>query len=333
MREVKDKKVTVIVPVYNTGKYLRRCLDSVLNQTYRNIEVVIVDDGSTDDSPAICDEYAKKDNRIRVIHKKNGGLSSARNAALDSNPQGDYITFIDSDDWIAQDTYEYAIRLLCQKDADVLQYDYTLATDNNIFKENPKTEICHEWTGKGILQYYLSSSTKTGSYSSCRCVFAKYLTDGIRFREGKVNEDIDWKYKVLRRAKKLIDSNQVKYYYYQSGSSLSSGPLKQRDFQLREAADLLEEMTAEETYGTIAFLGRVKKARTAFSLLCRIAYFGIEDTRIDKYDTIRSLTSEHRKNLGVLLKAPLPVSRKVLCVMFAISYSLTEKLIHLGKHL
>ena len=165
----------------------------------------------------------------------------------------------------------------------------------------------------------------------CRCVFDAPTAMRYRFREGKINEDIDWKYKVLRDCHTWVVSNQQKYFYWQGDESTSSGGLKRRDFQLREAADLLEEMASTETYGNIAFLGRVKKARTAFSLLSKIAYYGVADPAIDKKETVKELTREHRKNVGMLLKAPLPLSRKALAVMFATNYSLTEKVIRLAK--
>ena len=97
--------ISVIVPVYNVEKYLSRCLDSIINQTYKNLEIILIDDGSPDNSGKICDEYAKQDSRIKVIHKENGGVSSARNVGLE-NATGDYITFVDSDDWIEVDMYE-----------------------------------------------------------------------------------------------------------------------------------------------------------------------------------------------------------------------------------
>lgn len=325
-----SKKVSVIIPIYNVEKYLRRCVDSVLNQTYKNIEVILVDDGSPDGCPQICDCYAAQDDRVKVIHKQNGGLSSARNAGLDSSPSGDYVTFVDSDDWIAPNYYEYCVQRLEENEADVIQVDYTLATYNKIVKKNPSERVAL-YEGKAILQYYLEDSTSTGSYSVCRCLFPVQNTNGVRFREGKINEDIDWKYKVLSYCNRLVASNQVMYFYYQSGNSISSGGLKKRDFQLRESADLLCELTAKEEYGKIAFLGRVKKARTAFSLLSKIAYFGIVDSSIDKKQTVKELTAEHRKNYITLLKAPLPLSRKILSVMFSINYKMTELAIQLVK--
>lgn len=327
-----SKKISVIIPVYNVEKYLRRCVDSVIAQTYENLEVILVDDGSPDGCPQICDEYANKDSRIRVIHKKNGGLSSARNAALDSGLTGDYVTFVDSDDWIAKDYYKHGIELIEKTGADVLQVDYAIASDEIVSKEDPSVEKVEVLEGKDILQYYLTTTTTTGSYSVWRCLFSLNLIGNIRFRDGKINEDIDWKYKVLKRTKKFAVTNRVMCFYYQSGDSISSGGLKKRDFQLREAAEILCDLTADETYGTIAFLGRVKKARTAFSLLSKIAYFGIADSTINKNEIVRELTAEHRKNVWVLLKSPISISRKMLVVLFAINFSLTEWLIHTAKH-
>lgn len=328
-----SKKVSVIIPVYNVEKYLRRCVDSVLAQTYKNLEVILVDDGSPDGCPQICDEYATRDSRVTALHKKNGGQSSARNAALDCPLTGDYVTFVDSDDWIAPDTYEYAISIIEKHQAQAMQFDVKLTSDE-ASKPDETTEDIKVLKDKEILEYYLDSSTRrSGGFSVCRCVFDAPTAKRYRFREGKINEDIDWKYKILRDCQTWVVSNQQKYFYWQGGESTSAGGLKRRDFQLREAADLLAELTASETYGSIAFLGQVKKARTAFSLLSKIAYFGVADPTINKKETVKELTKEHRGNLKTLLKAPLPLSRKVLAVMFAMSFPMTEAAIHLAKRI
>ena len=113
--------ISIIIPVYNAEKYLPNCLDSVINQTYKNLEIILVDDGSTDKSSEICDEYAQKDFRIKLIHKENGGVSSARNAGL-ALVSGDYIAWVDSDDFVAPDYIEYMYKLLKEYDADISLY-------------------------------------------------------------------------------------------------------------------------------------------------------------------------------------------------------------------
>lgn len=324
-----DVWISVIVPVYNVEKYLNRCVDSLINQTYKNLEIILVDDGSTDSSPRICDDYKKKYEAVKVIHKKNGGLSSARNTGI-KQASGDYIGFVDSDDWVAEDTYEYLLKILLQTNSEAAQIDYAMVHGINEPVKSVGEKIeCYE--DKAILEHYMISTTITGSYSVCRCLFLHSVLNEIVFREGKLNEDIDFKYKALSNCKRFVVSNQKKYFYFQSTGSITTDGLKQRDFDLYDAADELNKLTSKETYGNIRFLGEVKKARTAFSLLSKIAYYGINDDRIDKKSTVRKLTAEHRCNLPILLRAPLPFSRKVLSVMFAISYGMTEKAVHIAR--
>ena len=118
-------EISIIVPIYNVEQYLKRCVDSILAQTFKDFELILVDDGSPDSCPFICDEYARIDSRIKVIHKANGGLSDARNAGLEM-AMGNYIAFVDSDDWIASDTYEYLYELIKKNKADVVSGSYVL---------------------------------------------------------------------------------------------------------------------------------------------------------------------------------------------------------------
>ena len=323
--------ISVIVPVFKVEPYLKRCVDSLLGQTYKNIEVVLVDDGSPDGCPEICDEYARMDDRVKVIHKPNGGLSSAKNAGLDYSLKGDYVAFLDSDDWVDHDTYAYCIDLLEKNNVHAVQFGMRLVEESGGINKQPKEKItCYK--GKEVLQYYMKHSTENSEeYSVCIGIYHRSLFDGIRFREGKINEDIDFKYKLMSKCNSLVVSNQIKYNYFQTGNTISMGGLKKKDFQLREAGDLLADLSAKEPYGNIAFLGKVKQARTAFSLLSKIAYFGVADLTINKKETVDELTAEHRGNLGVLLRSPMSFSRKVIAVMFAISFNMTEKVIHLIK--
>ena len=124
-----DALISVIIPVYNVSQYLPRCIESVINQTYQNLEIILVDDGATDDSGVICDDYARKDPRIRVVHKENGGLSSARNAGIQI-ARGEYLTFIDSDDYVDRDYTEFLYELVCQYSAKMAIFSHTVFYDN-----------------------------------------------------------------------------------------------------------------------------------------------------------------------------------------------------------
>jgi len=324
-------KISVIIPIYKVENYIRRCVDSILSQTYDNIEVILVDDGSPDRCPEICDEYALKDSRVKVIHKQNGGQSSARNAGMEV-AEGDYVSFIDGDDWIALDTYEYEVALMRRYNADAVQVDFTTAHSDNE-QVTARKEILKEFTGKDILQYFMDFSTRTGSYSVWKFLYRIDLCKELKFREGKINEDIDYQYLVLSKATRLIVSNQVKNFYFVNLDSTSHGALEVQDFDLYDASYELEKLTKEETYGNIAFLGKVRVARTAMSLLCKIAFYGIADKSLNKEQLVKQFTKEIRENLGVLLKAPMPITRKILCVQFCINYNIAEKSIQITKKL
>ena len=326
-----EELISVIVPVYNTEKYLKRCIESLLNQTYRNIEILLIDDCSTDGSLKICKAFAEKHHNIKVIcHEHNDGQSCARNSGLDV-AKGCYVGFVDSDDWVAPDMYEYLFHLMKTYEAQISQINFTLAYGINDSFINSKEKIKQLYNKEILQDYMLAATIATGAHSVCRCLFKKEVIFNERFREGKVNEDIDFKYKVLSNSTCFVESNQVKYFYFQSVGSTTTSGLKRRDFDLYEAAEKLWNFTRDENYGNIKLLGEVKKARTAFSLLSKIAYYGIADKSLDEGKIINQLTHEHRHNLRILLSAPLPKSRKILAVLLSINFTLTKKIVDIAK--
>ena len=323
-------KVSIIIPVYKVEEYLIRCVESVTKQTYSNIEVILVDDGSPDRCPELCDELALKDTRIVVVHKPNGGLSTARNAGLDV-AKGDFICFVDSDDWIRNDAIEYSVKHAQRHSADLVETGIFCTSDYIV--EVPVSEKIEVIKGKDIIQDYMVSTTKGAGYSVCKCMFSSKLLKDLRFRVGYNNEDIDFKYKALCRCETIVKSNRIHYFYFQGNESITTGGFRRKDYDLDIASNILADLTKEETYGDISFLGKVKVARCAFSHLCKIAFFGVTDKSIDKKSEVKNLTAEHRKNVGILLKSPMAFSRKILVVMFAINYKMTEMAIHLAQKL
>lgn len=188
---MKEKLVTVVVPIYNVEKYLNACIESVVSQTYRNLEIILVDDGSTDSCPMICDEWAKKDNRIKVIHKKNQGLGMARNTGID-HAAGDYICFFDSDDYVDLCTIEKAYEIAEQYDTDVVLFgmkDFD-SQGREIQKTIPQTEktfFCGREVQEELLPDLIDSSC-TGSknrgipFSACTCLFSMRLISNVNWR-------------------------------------------------------------------------------------------------------------------------------------------------------
>jgi glycosyltransferase len=202
-----SKLVSIIIPVYKVEQYLKRCMDSVLNQTYKNIEVILVNDGSPDNCPALCDEYAKIDSRVRVIHKENGGLSSARNVALDT-VKGDYVFFVDSDDWLALETLEVLNEYL-EKDYDMISFQRTYLTEEKVVEkgsENAKDMDVSQYIDESFLgKYDFFVTTK---------IFKTEVFNNVRFLEGRNYEDLEIMHRLFLNMKKVVGLDYFLYYYW-----------------------------------------------------------------------------------------------------------------------
>lgn len=211
--------ISVIVPVYNVEAYLRRCIDSILAQTYVNLEIILVDDGSTDMCGAICDEYAEKDDRIKVIHKENGGLSDARNAGLNAFT-GKYVTFIDSDDWIEKEFIGYLHQLIVDNNADLSVCDFNYIDSNGKIFNSPETDgKVLVWTQKEAVKMLLSGR-KMETSSTGKLYKSRFFTTlEFRFPFGRLFEDIPVTYDVLLNANIICFGNRALYnYFYRVGS-------------------------------------------------------------------------------------------------------------------
>lgn len=209
--------ISVIVPIYNVEKYLGRCIESIVNQTYKNTEIILVDDGSPDNCPEMCDDWEKKDERIKVIHKENGGLSDARNAGLEI-ASGDYISFIDSDDYISTDFFSLMINAMIKEKSDIVECNVIKFGGNEVqINFNDKLSIKNYSTKEALK---LSIQDKDFHQHVWNKLYKSELVLDLMFPVGKLNEDEYWTYKVIGRAKKLTKINKPMYYYYQRSSSI-----------------------------------------------------------------------------------------------------------------
>lgn len=204
------KKISVIVPVYKVEAYLDKCVKSIMNQTYENLEIILVDDGSPDNCGSICDEYAKNDKRVRVIHKENGGLSSARNSGLDLCT-GEYVSFVDSDDWIDSKLYENLMNEINKEEVDLLEFKSVKVFDNKEEKFEDTYEYKTFIDNEALKSYYEDGRLQISSWSK---IYKKELFDNIRFPEGRLAEDLYTTYRVLYKAKKVGFIDYTGYYYY-----------------------------------------------------------------------------------------------------------------------
>lgn len=210
-------KLSVIVPVYKVEKYIQRCLESIINQTYRDLEIILIDDESPDNCGKICDEYAKKDNRIRVIHQKNGKQSGARNSGLDI-ATGDYVTFVDSDDWIDEDMYRTIIEIAENKHADIVECGYRFyrpwKTENKYLCFDD-TEKISEFTNTEALNMLYFGPQRFGGLTIMvwNKIYRAELLKNIRFLKGYIFEDVEFTPKAFFYANKIVKYEKTYYNY------------------------------------------------------------------------------------------------------------------------
>lgn len=235
--------ITVIIPVYNVQDYLARCVDSVLAQTHQDLEIILVDDGSTDASGDICDQYAERDSRISVIHKSNGGLSDARNAALDVM-RGDYVTFVDADDYVHPQFVELLLHTIEGTGAPIAVCRWQELNDG----ERPKSADTGNITTKLFSQAEAINSVfyqQELNHSACSRLFKASIFDGLRFPEGKLYEDLAVIYPILKKVDRVALISPAMYYYMHRTGSIIESMTLQRTHVL-DHLESLEEQVADE---------------------------------------------------------------------------------------
>lgn len=213
--------ISIIVPVYQVENYLERCLESILKQTYSNFEVILIDDGSKDQSANICEKYAQKDSRIRVFHKENGGLASARNKGIE-RANGDWYCFIDSDDYIKEDYLEYLLNLCIKNNADIscCNYDIVYEDISNVDKNIKLDEQESNQIYSSEKFTYLLICDKIANYAWNK-LYRSTLWKNFRFDENyRIYEDMVTLYKVAAEGRKAVFGCEAKYFYVQRSSSL-----------------------------------------------------------------------------------------------------------------
>jgi glycosyltransferase involved in cell wall biosynthesis len=211
-------KVSVIIPVYNVEQYLDKCMESIINQTYRNLNIILVDDGSTDKSGELCDVYANKDDRIRVIHKENGGISSARNAALDIIT-GDYICFVDSDDYAAYNMVETLLSAALENDCEIAICGHYTEHDGNITVEEPLVTATQLMNTEEAISALIDDVT-VNNYAWDK-IYKKCIFEEMRFPVGRAYEDMAIMFKVFYNAHNICRIPDCLYYYQKRTGSIS----------------------------------------------------------------------------------------------------------------
>lgn len=227
--------ISIIVPIYNVDKYLEECIESLKNQTYKNLEIILINDGSADNSEQICREEAKQDNRIVFINKKNGGAASAKNKGL-KVAKGDYITFVDSDDFIEPDMIEYMVNTIKKYNSDIIQCSFiNLYKNTEKFKQDKIVE--QRISSKDFLELFL---TKWDSSLFWNKLFKRDVIENVFFKEGRCIDDEFFTYKCVINSKSIVTSNKIVYNYRMRKSGVMKSESSQKQI-LKDRVDYLYE--------------------------------------------------------------------------------------------
>lgn len=313
--------VSVIVPVYNVEKYLEVCLNSILEQTYTNLEILVVDDGATDSSPIICDRFAELDARIKVTHQTNKGLSGARNTAMDI-AQGEYFMCVDSDDFIERNCVERLLDALEFANADLAVGGYVYCDEKGERHEKKTVSQKKEISGAEQMKNLLTNQ-EIGDMAWCK-LYKKELFDGIRYPLGKYHEDVFTTYKLLARSKKTVILPEALYNYRQVQGSIMNSHFTPKHLDgivgKLERAKFVE--ANYEEYREDAYASVVYTCCKCFERMIKADYF---DEQTEKY--IQTLI---RNSVIALCRRGIYSSKtKLFACCSAISMKLTRRIYHL----
>lgn len=265
-----DCLISIIVPIYNVEKYLNKCIDSIISQTYKNIEIILVDDGSPDNCGKICDEYAKKDNRIKVIHKHNGGLSDARNAGT-SVAKGKYLTYIDSDDFVTNDYCEFLYNNIKKTEADI-----SICKHYIMFEDGSKINT---GTGKkylmnkeeAFMRLLYSDDLDVSAWGK---LYKREVMENIFFPKDRLYEDSATTYKLIDKCKCIVFESKPKYIYAVRKNSITTNCFNKKKMDLilstnemcdyieKEFPTLKEACARRKMYAYLSTLGQFVTCKT-----------------------------------------------------------------------
>lgn len=314
-----NKIVSVIVPVYKVEKYLSKCIDSILNQTYSNLEIILVDDESPDHCGAICDEYAKKDSRIKVIHKENGGLSDARNAGIDV-ASGEYLMFVDSDDWIDCNAIEVLYQRMRQDCSD-MAVGSVICTDeaDNLIKDSGSqwqlsdaTYDLEKFSNEIILHFPMA----------CSKLYRTEFFKEIRFPVGKVHEDEFVVHRLAGRCKTISTVSNIVYFY------------RQREGSIMSEQNYLKRLDAIEAwidriifYSEQSLISAMQKTFLHIMIVMPniVSHINLKNKENQKY--VKKLYSDIKKLYYMKLKSLASFSVRLRFTIFSLSPNLYIKII------
>ena len=318
---ISDKLISIIVPVYNVEKYLKKCVYSILNQSYKNLEVILVNDGSTDNSGKICDELSREDSRIKVYHKDNGGLSDARNYGV-AKANGEYVGFVDSDDYIDQYMYENLYKAIRKYNTQIAECGITRVYKNNKLRPHyDGEEYSLVVDREGYLKEYLENRKVYGA-AVCKLLSID-LANVLKFPDGKVYEDVFYTLELLKKVDKytLISGNY--YYYYIRGNSITTKTFSSRDMDYIEIIDKIGEYTLNN-YSKLKEKLFIRQGFAYLSIFNQIIQLN-DYRQIPEYSIVIGKLKNIRSN--IIFNKLAPKSLKIAIILLNINEGLYKKVL------
>ncbi len=315
-RESGMAKISVIVPVYKVENYLEKCVDSIRNQTFSDIEIILVNDGSPDKCGQMCDEYANIDSRIKVIHKENGGLSDARNAGL-KIAIGDYIAFVDSDDYIEPDMLEKLYEACKKYHVKMAGVDlaYVFENKNDRVEKSNHTSTVMSSNDFFKLMLNVDLFLRTGVWNK---LYEKTLFSDVCFPKGKVYEDVGTMYKLVFKCDYIAYISEPCYNYLKErNGAITAGMYSKKEYDRLEMNSQMTDFIKNNHPELLEVVYGYRAVNCHLSIVNSMIVSGIEDRRM-----INLLKKDIRKNIKVILKSNLSITKKIQVFIFGCGFKL-----------
>lgn len=314
-----EEKISIIVPVYNVEAYLERCVESILKQTYTNLEILLVNDGSTDKSGELCDKLALRDHRIRVIHKENGGLSDARNRGIDE-ASSNLIGFIDSDDYIDEDMYETLYRQMVASKADL-----SMCGHYDVYHQIPEKQVAEIKTWELMPEEAIKMvmEAKILSVTAVNKLYKKALFEQLRFRIGKIAEDAFIMVDLIHQCSKVVATNEKKYYYVHRENSITTQKFSLKFLNVIEAYEQNAKIISEN-YPDLYDVAIMRLNWAYFYVLDRLL---VDNDFKDKVLEDRLISYLKKNKKSILMDSRFTRARKMSFLALCLSRKLYLKIL------
>ena len=318
-----EELISVIVPIYNAESTLERCIDSILAQTYSNLEIILINDGSKDNSYQICKDYMEKYDNIKVFSKENGGLAEARNVGV-QYATGEYIGFVDSDDWIVEDAYELLYKCLKQENADIA-CGKIVKTSNYINKSHRnRNRVIKVYNQNEYAKKYFKVEKSETVFYVVNKLYRKEIAREMIFpKDIRVAEDILGFYLALVNSEKIVEIDEDIYFYWDNPNSITATWFSRKHLGINESwKRVMEDVEARKPEWS--YYAKINYYRSYFGVLCRLM---LEERESEFELEEKELIEKVRKYYKDLIRSPIPISRKIIMTIMYINYPMTKKIV------